>query len=151
MKTIKTEAGKKIYRIIEENFDMRMAGAVIIYIIDQGWDTLTEITEEQIKEIEGNALMTQAFCQALVRTAVKICKECNHYDDFFPFIINYLYVPNAKMHEIEIWQDQMTKWRWNDLINDLEIDFEEEADEIEAVFLNVNVLEVIENTDRDDD
>lgn len=147
---MKNTAGQKVKQIIREEFDSRMELAVITYILNEGFDKLQKATEQDIIDVKGNALMTDRFCQALVRTAVKICKECNLIDEFLPFIVNRLYVPNAKMHEIEIWQDQMTEWRWNDLINDLEIDFEETADEIEAVFLNVNVIETINKQERED-
>ena len=147
---MKNTAGQKVKQIIREEFDSRMELAVITYILDKGFEKLQKVTEQDILDVEGSAFMTDRFCQALVRAAVRICKECNPIDEFLPFIVNHLYVPNAKMYEIEIWQDQMTKWRWNNLINDLEIDFEEEADEIEAVYLNVNVLEIINKQERED-
>jgi hypothetical protein len=140
---MKNRAGEKVRDIIRDEFDSRLEMAVVTYIIDNGYDNLREMTEEEILKVKGNALMTDEFCQALVRAAVRICKECNHIDEFLPFIVNYLYVPKAKMHEVEIWQDQMSKWRWNDFINELDIDFEEDADEIQAVFLNATVIATI--------
>jgi hypothetical protein len=35
----------------------------------------------------------------------------------------------------------MTKWRWERFIDDLDIEYEENADEIELVVLNANVIE----------
>lgn len=146
---MRNKAGEKVRNIIREEFDSRLEIAVITYILDNGFDNLKETTEEQILEVKGNAFMTDEFCQALVRAAVRICKECNQIEEFLPFIVNHLYVPNAKMHDVEIYQDQMTKWRWNDLINELDIDFEEDADEIEAVFLKATVIEVANKREED--
>ena len=36
----------------------------------------------------------------------------------------------------------MTKWRWKEFIDDLDIEYEENADEILYVELNANVIEV---------
>ena len=140
---MRNKAGEKVRDIIRDEFDSRCEMAVITYIFDHGFDNLKEVTEEDILKVKGNAFMTQRFCQALVRAAVRICKECNQIDEFLPFIVNNLYVPNAKMHDVEVWQDQMSKWRWNDFINELDIDFEEDADEIEAVFIKASVIETI--------
>jgi hypothetical protein len=48
----------KIGKIIEEEFDSRMGNAVISYIMDKGMSNVKEITDEQIKKLEGNGLMT---------------------------------------------------------------------------------------------
>lgn len=136
------KAGENVRRIIADEFDGRLEMAVVTYILDKGFENLKEVTEEEIMQVKGNALMTDRFCQCLVRAAVRICKECHYIDEFLPFIVNYLYVPNAKMHDVEIYQDQMSKWRWESLMQELNIDYEEEADEIEAVFLKANVIDV---------
>ena len=44
----------KIGKIIEEEFDSRMGNAVISYIMDKGMSNVKEITDEQIKKLEGN-------------------------------------------------------------------------------------------------
>lgn len=139
---MRNNAGEKVRRIIEEEFDSRVEMAVISYILDKGIENLKEITEEEITKIKGNAFMTDRFCQALVRAAVRISKECNTYDDILPFIVNYLYVPKAKMKEVEFEQDQMTKWKWKEFVDDLDIDYEEDADEVTYLVLNANVIEV---------
>ena len=139
---MRNNAGEKVRRIIAEEFDSRVEMAVVSYILDHGFDKLKEVTEEEIMQIKGNALMTDRFSQCLVRAAVRICKECKEIDDFLPFIVNYLYVPNAKMKEVEFYQDQMTKWKWKEFVDDLDIDYEENADEVTYVVLNANVIEV---------
>lgn len=140
---MRNKAGEKVRRIIAEEFDGRLEMAVVTYILDTGFERLKEMEEKDILKIKGDAFMTDRFVQALVRAAVRICKECHHIDEFLPFIVNYLYVPKVKMHDVEIYQDQLTKWRWEELMKELDVDFEEEAaDEIEAVFLKANVVEV---------
>ena len=99
---MKNTAGKKVEQIIREEFDSRMAMAVVTYILDEGFEKLQKATEEDILDVKGDAFMTDRFCQALVRAAVRICKECHQINEFLPFIVNHLYVPNAKMHKIEI-------------------------------------------------
>lgn len=76
----------KVYRILREDFDCRMDSAVLQYIFSKGIDICVDITDEQIDEIEGNAFMTPAFCQALVKTARRIAKECDLFNDIFPYI-----------------------------------------------------------------
>lgn len=61
----------KIGKIIEEEFDSRMGNAVISYIMDKGMSNVKEITDEQIKKLEGNGLMTQDFCSVIS----KVCKK----------------------------------------------------------------------------
>lgn len=66
----------KIGKIIEEEFDSRVGNAIVSYIMDKGMENIKEITDEQIKKLEGNGLMTQEFVQSLVRCARRICREC---------------------------------------------------------------------------
>lgn len=135
-------AGEKVRNIINKEFDGRMEMAVITYILDKGFEKLKKMTEENILQVKGDAFISDEFAQALVRAAVRICKECYRIDEFLPFIVNYLYVPKVKMHDVEIYQDQLTKWRWEELMNELNVDYEESADEIEAVFLKATVIDV---------
>ena len=137
---MKNTHGEKIRRIIAEEFDGRCEMMVVTYILDKGFENLKEVTEEEILEVKGNALMTDRFCQALVRTSVRICKECNMIDDFLPFIVNYLYVPNAKMKEISFYYDDFGKYDWENLIDELDVDYEEDPSEIEMITINANVI-----------
>lgn len=144
---MRNNAGEKVRRIINEEFDGRMAMAVVQYIIDNGFDNLKEATEEDILEVKGNGLMTDRFAQALVRAAVRICKECNEIDDFLPFIVNYLYVPKAKMKEISFHYDDFGKHDWENLINELDVDYEESPSEIDMITVNANVIATYERED----
>lgn len=143
--------GEKVRQIIEQEFDGRMEMAIVTYILDNGFENLKKMTEEDILQVKGDAFMTDRFAQALVRAAVRICKECYRIDEFLPFIINYLYVPKVKMHDVEIYQDQLTKWRWEELMKELHVNYEESADEIEAVFLKANVIEVARKEEYEQD
>ena len=138
---MRNTAGEKVEQIISKEFDNRMEMAIVTYILDKGMENLKKVTEEDIMEIKGNALMTDRFCQALVRTAVKICKECDSIDEFLPFIVNHLYVPKARMREVTIFQDEMTKYRWEEFLDELGVEYEESADEIQSVTINANVIE----------
>lgn len=135
-------AGDKVKQIITQDFDMRLANVVITYIFSEGISTLEKCTDEDVAKVKGNPLMTTKFVQAMVRTAIRICKECDVDDDIYPFIINHMYVHAAPTKEITVYQDELTKWRWEQLINDLDVDYEENADEILSVTLNANVIGV---------
>ena len=137
---MKNNAGEKVRKIIEEEFDGRVEMAVVTYILDKGFENLKEVTEEEILEIKGNPLMTDRFCQALVRAAVRICKECHQIDDFLPFIVNYLYVPKAKMKEIQFDKELVSEERWEYLIDIFGLDYEEDLDDIDYIVLNANVI-----------
>ena len=140
---MKNNAGEKVREIIRKEFDSRMEMAVVTYILDNGWEDLKEITEEDILKVEGNGLMTKEFCQALVRASVRICKECDTFNDFLPFIVNYLYVEKAKMKEIEIYKDEVRRDEWENLIDKFDIMDEEDVDDIDMLVLNANVIETV--------
>lgn len=138
---MKNTAGENVKRIIEKEFDSRVSMMVVSYIMDKGFENLKEVTEEEILEIKGNAMMTDRFIQSLVRAAVRIVKECNSIDEFLPYIVNHLYVPNAKMKEIEIYKEETDEDLWERLMEKLDLDWEEDADNIETIILNANVME----------
>ena len=140
---MKNNAGQKVRDIIRKEFDSRMEMAVVSHILGTGWDNLEKLTEEDILKVEGNGLMTQEFCQALVRASVRICKECNMFDDFLPFIVNYLYVDKAKMKEIELSKHGMKDYEWEELIEKFDIMDEEDVDDIDMIVLNANVIETV--------
>ena len=138
---MKNENGLKVKRIIEEEFDARVSMMVVQYILDKGTENLQEITEEEILKLEGNGLMTAEFVQALVRTGVRISKECNMIDDFLPFIVKELYVPNAKTHEVTLYKSDYTRDSWDELLEDLDLDYEEDVDNIARIDLSAVVTE----------
>ena len=139
---MKNNSGEKVRDIIRKECDSRMEMAVVAHILGTGWDKLAKATEDDINNVEGNGLMTKEFCQALTRAAVRICKECNMFDDFLPFIVNYLYVPNAKMKEMTMYKEEFEdEWRWKQFLYDLDIADEEDVEDIDMIVLNANVIE----------
>ena len=79
----------KVHQIISKDFDTRMGLAVCHYLCEQvGIDKAKEITDEQIEGLEGNALMTKAFCQSMVRCARRIARECSFVNDIVPYLID---------------------------------------------------------------
>lgn len=140
---MRTMAGDKVKDIINKEYDARVAMTVITYIIDKGWNYVSQITEEEILEVKGNAFMTDEFVQALIRTAVKICKETSQIDDFLPYIINHLYVPNAKTGLLDFYKDETTDENWEMMMDVFDIDKEEYDKEITMITLNANVVEIV--------
>lgn len=53
---------------------------IISYIIDKGQSVISEITDEDIDSLEGNAIMTADFCKGIVRAARAVVKECDQND-----------------------------------------------------------------------
>lgn len=76
-KLVKMEILQKIDDIIRDEFDSRLIVMVMSYVLDKGVDNLKDVTEYDIYKLEGNELMTADFVQCLVRTGVRIAKECS--------------------------------------------------------------------------
>lgn len=118
----------KIEKIISDNFDTRMEVAVLSYIIEKGTEVLKEITEEEILQIKGNALMTDRFCQALVRTAVIIAKEFTTMDimEFIRLSANFTPYPK----EVILYREDFGSSDWMNLLDVLDIDYDNNQPEI---------------------
>lgn len=137
---MKELAGDKVREIIEDEFDERMSMAVVLYILDHGFEEIKTYTEEEILKVTGNGLMTDVFAQALIRAAARICKECSPIDDFLPYIINQLYVPKAKTQSLCVYKEEVPGYMWDYIMDRFNLDYEENLDAIEMVELNANLL-----------
>ena len=49
----------------------------ISHLMDIGFRNAQKITDEQIKEVEGNGFMTKEFCEWLLTTAREIANACH--------------------------------------------------------------------------
>lgn len=126
MKKLKT----KVYSIISKEFDTRMELGLFSYIFGKGIENLREVTEDDIKEVEGNAFMTQEFCQQMVRCAVRISKECT-----FPEIMEYVrlhlnFMPEVR--EINFAREDYSRGKFWELLNDLNLADEQVGDAFSA-------------------
>lgn len=120
---MRNNSADKVKQIINEEFDSRMSGAVVNYIISAGWEHLKDMTEEDIKQIKSETnIMTDEFVQCMVRTAAKICKECNLFDDFIPYIIMENFNCHVPVREIVFdTYDFDTKEDWMDFLEQFNI------------------------------
>lgn len=118
----------KIGKIIEEGFDSRMGNAVISYIMDKGMSNVKEITDEQIKKLEGNRLMTQDFIQSLVRCARRICNECE-WIELIEFIRLHLWC-TPTVHDVYLHREDFTYGTFAEFLKDLDLDESEVGNEI---------------------
>lgn len=118
----------KIGKIIEEEFDSRMGNAVISYIMDKGMSNVKEITDEQIKKLEGNGLMTQDFVQSLVRCARRICQECE-WAELIEFIRLHLWC-TPTVHDVYLHREDFTYGTFAEVLNNLDLDESEVGDEV---------------------
>lgn len=135
------KAGEKVRDIIRKEFDESLAMAVVTYILDCGFEKLKGMTEEDVLKEGGFAFVPPEVCQAGLRAAVRICKECSQIGDFLPYIINYLYVPSAKMKKVEIHSGEMLFEEWEKLLDKFGLDYEDDYEDIKTVVLNANVIE----------
>jgi hypothetical protein len=141
---MKNNAGQKVRDIIRKEFDSRMEMAVITYILDYGWKHIKELTEKKILEMKsGTNLISDDVIQSIARAGMRICNECNQIEEFLPFIVNYLYVPNAKMREIELSKHGLKSYEWEELIEKFDLEYEEDIDDIDLIVLNANVIETV--------
>ena len=131
----------KVKQIIREEFDERVALMVIQNILDKGTGNLEKITEEKILRVKGNGLMTDGFVQALVRCSVRISKECNMIDDFLPYIVTELYVPNAKSNKVTLYKEDFPDYSWTELLKELDMDYDEDVEDIVRIDLSAVVTE----------
>lgn len=113
----------KIGKIIEDNFDMRMENMVFAYIFEKGMEYIRQITEEEIKQIPGNGLMTDNFCQALVRTAIVICKECE-FDEITEYIRLFLFC-KPSVNELTLYRNDFKGESFEEVLNELNLDDKE--------------------------
>ena len=113
----------KIRTIIEENFDTRLELSVLYYILEAGTDQLKKVTEEDITQIKGDALMSNDFCQALVRTAVLIAKEFDTIDIMTFIRCKANFFPSV--NEITFFSDDYSIENWKYLLNKLDISYED--------------------------
>lgn len=129
---------QKLEKIISDNFDSRMEVAVLTYIIETGTKALKEVTEEEILQIEGNALMTDKFCQALVRTAVIIAKEFEAIDimEFIRLSANFTPYPK----ETTLYREDFRSSDWTNLLDILDIDYDNMPETIEIFAINKKEL-----------
>lgn len=96
---------------------------IIYYMLDKGIENLRSISEDDIKTVKGNGLMTEEFCQSIVRTAVKIANECDTHE-----ILKYIRCEaffNPMVKEIEISKEAMSDYSWEYLCNEMDVDPEE--------------------------
>lgn len=118
----------KIGKIIEDNFDARMENMVFAYIFEKGMEHTRNLTEKDIKQVPGNGLMSDRFCQALVRTAAIISKECD-FDEITEYIRLYLFC-KPSVNEITLFREDFEDEVFDNILNDLELDNEEVGDHL---------------------
>lgn len=118
----------KIGKIIEEEFDSRMGNAVISYIMDKGIENVKKITDEEIKDLEGNGLMTQGSVQSFVRCARRICNECE-WIELIEFIRLYLWC-TPTVHDVYLYKEDFTDESFAELLDSLDLEESEVGNEI---------------------
>ena len=65
---------KKEIKDVYNKYDWRMFPMALGYAFDKGQSYLSEVTEDEIQELDGNPMMTKEFVQDLVRYGIELSK-----------------------------------------------------------------------------
>ena len=63
---------------IYENTHPTIYNMAVAYLLDKGLTFVQQITDEEIKALEENGMMTKEFVQGIVSTARDIANECGN-------------------------------------------------------------------------
>lgn len=122
----------KIGKIIAQEFDSRMEAAIFSYILENGFNQLKEVTEKEIKDIKSDcSLMTDDFCRAIVKAAVRICKECSVWE-YMTYMRCYLNI-EPKIDQITLYKDDYSEHAWDNLVQTLDVGEEKEFIEMQVI------------------
>lgn len=115
----------KIGKIIDQEFDSRMESAIFSYILENGFNQLKEVTDKEIENIKSTSeLMTDDFCRAMVKAAVRICKECTVWE-YMTDIRCYLNI-EPKIDQITLYKDDYSERTWSNLLQTFNVEEEKE-------------------------
>ncbi|MBS5080419.1 MAG: hypothetical protein KH031_09690 [Clostridiales bacterium] len=115
----------KIGKIIAQEFDSRMEAAIFSYILEHGFNQLKEVADIQIEDIKSSSkLMTDDFCRAMVKAAVRICKECTVWE-YMTDIRCYLNI-EPKIDQITLYKDDYSERTWSNLLQTFNVEEEKE-------------------------
>ena len=116
----------KIGQIVNKEFDSRMELAVFTYILSIGIDNLKNVTEDEIKKIEGSRFMTTDFSQALVRCAVEICKKCEIIEIIEHIRLHLQCMPIVR--ELGFYRYNFSEDSFNEILDSLDLEDEQVGD-----------------------
>lgn len=115
----------KIGKIIAQEFDSRMEAAIFSYILEHGFNQLKEVADIQIEDIKSSSkLMTDDFCRAMVKAAVRICKECTVWE-YMTYIRCYLNI-EPKIDQITLYKVDYSEQTWSNLLQTFNVEEEKE-------------------------
>lgn len=122
----------KIGKIIAQEFDSRMEAAIFSYILEHGFNQLKEVADIQIEDIKSSSkLMTDDFCRAMVKAAVRICKECTVWE-YMTYIRCYLNI-EPKIDQITLYKVDYSEQTWNNLLQTFNVEEEKEYINIQTI------------------
>lgn len=115
----------KIGKIIAQEFDSRMEAAIFSYILEHGFNQLKEVADIQIEDIKSSSkLMTDDFCRAMVKAAVRICKESTVWE-YMTYIRCYLNI-EPKIDQITLYKVDYSEQTWSNLLQTFNVEEEKE-------------------------
>ncbi len=117
-----TVLNSKTYQIIKEETDTRLEFMVLSTIMDNGIKELKKVTDEDICNSHGNALISDDVWHSVLKAATRIAKECNT-TEIFQYIRCFMTF-NPQVNELELYREDMTSNAWMEITNDLSIEYE---------------------------
>ena len=76
---------------IENKYGLILFRTGLGYMIDKGMDFCSNLVDEDIEKVEGNALMTAEFVQDMIRCAKEL-SQLSLWDDIMPYIKEHVNV-----------------------------------------------------------
>ena len=135
---------KKIY----DKTDKAMFSCAISYLLDKGIETGMIITDDDIKSIQGNNIMTQDYCQVLLKVAREIAQNTESPVELIQFcdaisLFDVGFYTNGKHLSRSTLEKAMTKAL--DMINHSDLyEWEDKEDVAEQLGLEIEELETLE-------
>ncbi|WP_346961318.1 hypothetical protein [Clostridium sp.] len=109
-------------RKIENRVGTGMFNMAISYVIDKGYESCKNITDEDILAQEGSGLMTKDFVQELIRTARDIAQNNSVWNDFLPYIRKDIIMGTAPTKELTLYKSMFSQDEWENILDDLDLE-----------------------------
>lgn len=126
----------KIANIIEKEIGRTGEMMVLEYLMNKGIENLKMFNEDDIKTVNGNALMTKEYCQSIVRCAVRIAEECESIDIFKYIRCKAWFSPAVNV--IQLVKDAISDCDWEYLCEEMDMDPDE------TDYINLNFISEVE-------
>lgn len=119
MKSLK-ETNQQITHTINHMTDGRLTYAVFSYILENGYNNVQNITDEEISTIKGSGIFTSdRLLQSIVEAAREICEQFT-VKDILSYIISELFIFGVSGKELYLYRDDFQdENRFNEIYEEI--------------------------------